>query len=258
MRKIVAVDVIIVDNVGQNILKLAIFLGIDLQAAVSKLGACLVTAKLNKYRLFCDVGCPREFDLEACSVVEFDEAHSKVLDVEYSVCLLISEGRVNGIGKVAVCKLGVCASRNCNGSGVTHEPDCKVDHMNAEVDERTATGLLFSGKPTALAGDSATALPSATSAIYLTHLTVGNILLKILCGFTVAIISHYHKMLAALLSRCLHLECFLDGNCIGLFTENVNAFLKRINGYYRVHIVGGANINVIKSFNFKKLLVVNK
>ena len=122
-------------------------------------------------RLALDIGSPAEFDLEASAVVEADEAHCEVLNVEGAVFLGIAElGMLAVALRVIVGKLAVGASGNRNGLRIAHEPDGKVDHMYAEVDQGTAAGLCLGGEPAALAGDSAAADPSAASAVYLLSL----------------------------------------------------------------------------------------
>ena len=73
----------------------------------------------------------------------------------------------------------------------------------AITDKGTAAGLSLCCEPTALAGDTATTDPTATTAVKITELACVSKLLEVLGVRIVTVISHAHENLAALFACCL-------------------------------------------------------
>ena len=128
--------------------------------------------------------------------------------------------------------------------------------MNAEVNERAAAGLRLSGEPAALAGDSASPLPAAASAVYLAHFAVVNELLRKLRRVGEAVVSHDHERLARSLSGVIHLHDLFDIDGIRLLAENVLARLESGNRDYRVKIVRGADIDRVYRLVLEQLVEI--
>ena len=150
--------------------------------------------------------------------------------------------------RVIVGKLAVGASGNRNGLRVAHEPDGKVDHMYAEVDQGPAAGLCLGGEPAALAGDSAAADPSAASAVYLACCAALDVLLQVLRVLIITVVSHNHENLAVLLACFLHLLSFLNAYRVGLLAEHMKSVLHCVYGYDGVEVVRGCDIDRVKVF----------
>ena len=181
-----------------------------------------------------DVRRPAELYLELRPVIEADSAHRKILNVKRAVLDLVAEVGVHGVADVVVGKLAVCAAGHGDWSRAAHEPYRKVYHVNAEVNERAAAGLRLSGEPAALAGDSASSLPAAASAVYLAHFAVVNELLRKLRRVGEAVVSHDHERLACSLSGIIHLHDLFDIDSVRLLAENMFARLEGGNRDYRV------------------------
>ena len=130
--------------------------------------------------------------------------------------------------------------------------------MYAEVDERTAAGLLLCGKPTALSGNAASSDPTATTAIDVTHVAVGNIIFQEFRRVAMTVVSHRHKHLTGGVRRFLHSRYFLDGYRVGFFRKNVQPLIQRVNGNDGMQIVRRADIHIIKTFHLKQIVIISE
>ena len=144
---------------------------------------------------------------------------------------------------VVVGKFHVGAAGDGDRARIAHQPDRQVDHVDAEVDQRTAARLCLCRKPTALARDTAAANPAAAAGIELAGLAVGDVFLHVSRSVDVAVVAHDHQDLARFFLRTLHLQNLFHAHSVGLFAEHVLAGVQRGDGDDRVQIVRRADIN---------------
>ena len=232
----------------------AVFFAKNLQIgpACASLGA----TQLYKVLLLLHIGSPGELDLQASAVVKADKAHGQIFHIEGTVLHLVAELRVDRVRHIGISELAEGAARYRHGSGVTHKPHSQVDHMHAQVDQRTAAGLSLGGEPAALAGNTPAALPATATGVNLAHLAIFDKLLQELSLGRIAVISHNHQHPVIGLCGSLHFQCFFHIDCIGFLAEDMQALVQRLHRNDGVQVVGGADIHRIQAGDLQHLTVV--
>ena len=128
--------------------------------------------------------------------------------------------------------------------------------MHAEIYQRSAAGLFFSGKPPAFSGDTSASYPTAAAAVNFAGFAVGYKFFKRggRCGKSV--ISHYHQQFSACFRGFLHFRYFLNAYRVRLFAEYVKSFFQSRYRYNRMQIIGSADIYSIRFYFFQHHIIV--
>ncbi len=154
-----------------------------------------------------------------------------------------------------VADLLVRLGQHLDGLGIAHQVQAGVQHVDADVDDRTAPLELFVGKD-APSGNPAAADRVDPRGVDVPDLAPIDDPFRRLHLGGKAVVQPKGEHFAHPLRRLHHLARLGGGHRRGFFTEDVASRLQRGDGRRRVKLVGGADAHRVQLFFFQHLSIV--